>query len=282
MNFDRQTRNIVSFQRVPGPAQLAIPRIGVGDVLEEINGSSTGTRNHRKRGSTEWKKDVLRLDEFILTNNHPVSLTFRDKRFGLDTFHSNHGSNHIDTDSHLSNEWWSVEARLQLLAQTLRTRVTGIDKIMLAASNSALGYRRVAEHYSTSIQLASDTLAICLNRSVASYLAMFQSAVKKSKSYNKLETLVIQRADHVELLKKIQKSKLKPKLEEQVEEEGTEAQTAKQSTQTSLSSVFNAFKESTRSGNSWDVDGTVQVTIVSGNNLKACDVSGDHITGFVS
>ena len=55
----------------------------------------------------------------------------------------------------------------------------------------------------------------------------------------------------------------------QVEEEGTEAQTAKQSTQTSLSSVFNAFKESTRSGDSWDVDGTVQVNIVSGHNFHA-------------
>jgi hypothetical protein len=44
MNFDRNTLDIVSFQRVPGPAQLAIPRIGVGDVLELVNGKSLGTR----------------------------------------------------------------------------------------------------------------------------------------------------------------------------------------------------------------------------------------------
>ena len=72
MNFDRQTKSIISFQRVPGPGQLAIPRIGVGDVLEEINGSPAGTKNHGKRGSLEWKTVVSQLDQYILESNHPV------------------------------------------------------------------------------------------------------------------------------------------------------------------------------------------------------------------
>ena len=42
MNFNQQTLEIVNFQNVPGPAQLAIPRIGLGDVLEKINGSTAG------------------------------------------------------------------------------------------------------------------------------------------------------------------------------------------------------------------------------------------------
>ena len=43
MNFNQKTLKIKDFQNVPGPAQLAIPRIGLGDVLEKINGSTAGT-----------------------------------------------------------------------------------------------------------------------------------------------------------------------------------------------------------------------------------------------
>ena len=42
INFDRRTYQIINFQNVPGVAQLAVPRIGIGDILRKINNKSLG------------------------------------------------------------------------------------------------------------------------------------------------------------------------------------------------------------------------------------------------
>ena len=127
---------------------------------------TTGTRNDTSKNDDDYnnnnyKKNVILLDQYILQAKDPVSLTFRDHRFNMDGLHSNHGSNHIETDCHVRIEWWSVETRLQHLINFYKKLILKREKIMLSASNASSGYRRVAEHYDTSIHMASGLVDSC-------------------------------------------------------------------------------------------------------------------------
>jgi hypothetical protein len=116
INFDRQTLQIVTFQNVPGVAQLAIPRIGIGDILERINddlplvGDGTGKA----------------LDAQIVAAGHSsedgVVLTFRDRSFDFESFHTGYGSSAPSVETaahHLLKEWWFAEIKLSFLRQAL-------------------------------------------------------------------------------------------------------------------------------------------------------------------